>query len=256
MKKFPVMKKAAVGAGAPAGDGGATPDPILWAAGNYQTPHRLAMQQMRAVMALLFGLVAALGGGWATIRLEMMPAPVAVGVVIWLLTAIYAATLLRHLRNVERTLWRVEEHSGVDLDGDGWVGPPPERRTLQIDGETVPFGAEWHGDEPTVGTTGQPPAVVRRFLLRAKEVGLARSAWLPENGPRTTLEGVQVSRGVWRDVTDWLVAIGWATNNGKGLVLVKPVGWCLHQLDEAEARLAEQAAGRQRAGSGQAGSGS
>ena len=254
MKKFPIMKKAAA-VGAPTDEGGTTPDPILWAAGNYLTPHRLAMQQMRAVMALLAGLLAALGGGWATIQLEMVPTPIIAGVMIWLLTAIYAATLLRHLRNVERTLWRIEERDGKDYDDDGWIGTPPEKRILEIDGEPVSFGAEWHGDEPTVGTTGQPPAVVRRFLLRAKEVGLARSAWLPENGPRTTLEGVQVSRGVWRDITEWLVAIGWATNNGKGLVLVKPVGWCLHQLDDAEARMAEQAAGRRRAGSGQAGSG-
>lgn len=211
-------------------------DQILWASGYYMTPHRLAMQQMRAVGAWGLGLTFAGLGAYAAIEFATM-LPVLVGLVIWALLMTYARSVMRHLAHVEHTLWKLEEQTGADIDGDGYTGRPPEPRTIVIQGEESPFGVDWTGDI-VVENTGQSPEFVRRWIIRAGEIGITRSAWVPVDGQRETIAGLKVSKDMWKTMTDWLLQHGWAKNNGKGLRMTRTPGWILRQLDQAEAAAA------------------
>lgn len=223
------------------------PDPILWASGSHLTPGRLAMLRVRGLVVALLGLAAAVSGYLISPMVDAWW-PFGIGVLVWLIAAVYAWSLSGYIVNVERTLWKIEDVLDRDITGDHYVGKPPEPATVTINGVEDDYGAEWP-QAVVVEDTGQPPDFVRRFVVKAGEIGLARSAWVPETGERQTLGGTVVSRGVWKTMTDWLLSHQWAENNGKGLRLTKQPGWILRQLDRAEANAARagsgQAAGRQ-----------
>lgn len=204
-------------------------DPATWA-GQART---LARNQadataMQAALALTAGgavavalLVGALGWPWRRLAtggaLAVVGAALLAVAVVWLLT--YARTLARDTHAVRMATWRQEMESGLDLDGDGMVGPPePVGHVVRIGGARPAAVVLPDMDAPRA----QPPLAgfpvcandVIYILQRGARQGLSFRTWQAERLP----SGAQVERRLWAAVLDGLVEwqFGIATIDGGG----------------------------------------
>jgi hypothetical protein len=169
------------------------------------------------------GLVVAIaaGAGWI---LDIGRPGLAAGLLVFdfllilfgLAAVIPRRLLLERLEREIRDPYRDDVLRGIaEMYLERMEQPEPE---VVIQREPVPWrvNGEGRSREYGVGSMEQemeePPTVSQEFLDLiefaeiAVERGLARSAWLPENGPRVGLSsGTVVTRGVWRDFCETLM---------------------------------------------------
>ena len=183
---------------------------------------KLAGLRAKAVIGWMIALGLVIGGGWLGIEFGTWWAFVA-GIVLALPIYVYATHLWLNTNYVQRELWRAEEDSGQDFDGDGVIGKPRrETRYIEIAGEMVPFAEERTYDAIDTTTVDLVPGfdapvdAVLDFFRLAADRGLGRARLVTD--PRLTLgDGLQLSKGIWTSFTTEAARRGWIIDGGNGM---------------------------------------
>lgn len=190
-------------------------DPLLYSAGYYKTPDRLAWERTRAVAVLLFGLAAAFAGGWLWWTQDVVWLAAAGGL-IWLLAFVYGVNLSRYLHNVEETLWRHETQTNSDIDGDGFIGSPVREIKVQRSNgkpETIVVDLPPNSARraPPLAPYGVSAADLIAFLFEAETVrGLQERRWIGNGNTFVLPSGGQVTQAVFRQIVQALADQGLA----------------------------------------------
>lgn len=205
------------------------PETPLYAAGYHLTPGRIGVQRVKAYAAALTGLAAIYASRRAAIALDE-PAIILLGLAIAGGCAIYAWSIVEGIADVRRTLWRREQATGDDLDGDGRIGPPPTvGHILRIGGQQQQDVIMPDLDPPRrlAALAGFPtdptvtPNDVVYILTSAASDGLVFSAWTGRRLP----SGAEISRDTWTAILDgllkWQFATASSTANGRRIVTMR-----------------------------------
>ena len=191
-----------------------------------QTPEQRRQQAREHRMQLVtWAFSAGLLCGAATILfLAVAPLPWWTPGAVAALTFVFLAAW-RVTRAIEdrqqAALWRREKQDQVDYNHDGRIGRP----------EPIIIQRREQGGEPTVAPPPPVDAPPRpasgdfySFIVRAYQVGLTRSVWLPVNGPRHVLpSGAHVSKGTYNYYVKQLTEAGLAEDRGLGTLLTAPI---------------------------------
>lgn len=135
-------------------------------------------------------------------------AAVAVGMA-WVIT--YSRALARNTHSVKRATWAEEQATGIDLDGDGTVGPPPPvGHILRINGpapvEVTLDDLHARADRRPLAGYPVTPNDVIHILNAAPRDGLSFRRW----SGRTLPSGHGVTRESWDATLTGLVTWGFA----------------------------------------------
>lgn len=208
---------------------------VLFAAGSHLSPHRLAMQRVRAAIGVLVGL-SMLTASIAIAAQIDQPLAVLAGVVALVICAIYTVSVWQDVDNVRHALWSRETATGQDIDGDGVVGNPTRTvghvmrigtgATQQV--VTLPDLHPVPVRESLAGFPAAPaisPNDVVFILNNAAADGLTFRAWDKRRLP----SGVVITRSkdndVWGGILDGLLAWNFAqattTANGRRIVTLR-----------------------------------
>lgn len=197
---------------------------INFAAGYHLTPARLAMQNVKAYLAVCLAIAAFVGSIAGAIELRQLW-PVAVGLVIAVGAVIYANSLRAGVVNVQRNLWTDSQRQwytwqrelaeGRDLNGDGILGDPQAAsRTVRVTrGDTV---EEVVLDMPARSVAGGPVLIdfgvtapdLVSFLFEADlRRGLQERNWIGDGVQAYTLpSGQRVTQTMFRQILAGLKA--------------------------------------------------
>lgn len=180
------------------------PEPLLYAAGSYLTPGRLGVQRVKAYFVAVLGLLV-LGAGIVYGNDERQPLLALAGLVLFGGAAIYSATVFYDVERVRRQLWKDEEASGRDLDGDGAVGKPtkPAGHPVKLgSGSFVLPDLDAPGTEPPLPHFTIPANDVIYVLRNARQRPLTYRKWDKVRLP----SGAVVDRDLLISIQDGLLA--------------------------------------------------
>jgi hypothetical protein len=188
--------------------------------GYYLNAHRLAKSRAQAVIAFIVSVVVATAGAYAASDLgEWWPA--IIGFLVWLVFFVYGTALWTYTTKVSHELWKVEQMTGIDIDGDGVIGNPVTRtRYIDIAGELVPFVEETDEDPQAaviidlVPGFELPPAVIIGFVEQAAQRGLGRRQLV--TAPRLMAADTPISKGLWERIVDEMAGRKWIAGGGNG----------------------------------------
>lgn len=180
------------------------PEPLLYAAGSYLTPGRLGVQRVKAYFVVVLGLLV-LGAGIVYADEERQPLLALAGLVLFGGAAIYSVTVFYDVERVRRQLWKDEEASGRDLDGDGAVGKPtkPAGHPVKLGaGSFVLPDLDAPGAEPPLPHFTVPANDVIYILRNVRQRPLTYRKWDKQRLP----SGATVDRDLLTSIQDGLLA--------------------------------------------------
>lgn len=172
----------------------------------------LAVFLLAAVGAFLHGVVAL---AWDAVLGILLPgAAVSVIVVVFVAVATYSSALARNTERVRRATWGDEMAANRDMDGDGFIGPPPAighvvRINTPSPVEVVLPDLEPHTDRRPLAEFPVTPNDVIYILNHAGNDGLSFRRW---NG-RTLPSGFVIGRESWETTLTGMVAWGFVNEH-------------------------------------------
>lgn len=221
------------------------PEPLLYAAGSYLTPGRLGVQRVKAYFVAVLGLLV-LGAGIVYGNEERQPLLALAGLVLFGGAAIYSATVFYDVERVRRQLWKDEEATGHDLDGDGAVGKPGAAAGHPVklgSGSFVLPDLDAPGGEPPLPHFPVPANDVIYILRNAPGRPLSYRKWDKQRLPSGKTVDRDLLTGIQDGLIAWRFAVATFTTDGRRTVDLRSdigVDAMIHAINKAIADNADK----------------